>query len=75
MPCGGMQRFLWNGYSADKFLGCCAAAIEVSGWLLPMAHFAFAASIEAFEELLASSASSPLQESTRSFWLPDWKIN
>ena len=59
-----MHKFLWNGYSADKF--------RWDG----MFHRALAADTASLVVVLVAaeqSSSSLRHESTRSFWLPDYK--
>ena len=64
-----MHKFLWNGYSADKWRWDEVGAAEAEG-VFQRALAAEMASEVVSEDVVSLSSR---QESTRSFWLPDWK--
>ena len=68
MPCGGMHKFLWNGYSADKWRWDVGAGGVFQRALAPEM-----ASEVVWDDTPVASLLSSRQESTKSFWLPDWK--
>ena len=68
MPCGGIHKFLWNGYSADKWRWDVGAGGVFQRALAPAM-----ASEVVWDDTPVASLLSSRQESTKSFWLPDWK--
>ena len=70
-PCGGIQRFDWNGYSAALGWWYCSCTRFATSplWGITWLLWSILSPVYALD----SSPSSPVQESHRSLWLPDYK--